>query len=392
VKISTDEILDQFRIELPSWGFNNVGTRFGVFPQQGAPRSALERIEDAGHVHRFTGGAPTVSLHIPWDRTESAADLAKHARDQGVAIGAINSNTFQDGSYRLGSLAHHDPSVRRRATAHIAECCDVARATQADALKVWLGDGTNYPGQDSFRLRKSRLADALREVHSMLPETARLLIEYKPYEPAFYHTDIQDWGMALLLARHAGERAQVVVDVGHHFHGVNIEQIVAILLDEGRLGSFDLNDRKYGDDDLIAGAINPYQLFLIFNELVDGSSSNAPAHVKACASQVLYMVDQAHNVEPRIPAMILTVMTLQENWMKANLVDREALQEAQAAGDILEANRCLKAAFDTDVRPMIVAWRESRGLPADPFAAYIASGIEAKRAATRQDGVPVAWH
>jgi L-rhamnose isomerase/sugar isomerase len=382
-------VLDAFVVELPSWGFSNTGTRFRVFPQPGTPRDAFEKIDDAATVHRYTGVAPLVSLHIPWDRVDDLAGLGAHADARGVCIGAVNSNTFQDEDYRLGSLAHPDPAVRAKAMRHMEECCDIVAATDAHALKVWLGDGTNYPGQDGFRARKHRLMDALRTVHDRLPQSARLLVEYKFYEPAFYHTDIQDWGMALLLARHAGERGRVVVDLGHHAHGVNIEQIVAILLDEGRLGAFDLNDRKYGDDDLIAGSVNPYQLFLIFNELAGAGLESSAAG--ACARAVSYMVDQAHNVEPKIPAMIRTVTTLQEQWVKAHLVDREALGDAQNRGDILAANDCLKDAYDTDVRPVLSRWRDARGLAADPLRAYLDSGEPEARAQARREGVPAGW-
>jgi L-rhamnose isomerase/sugar isomerase len=381
--------LDRFEVELPSWGFSNTGTRFRVFPQAGTPRTVEEKIEDASTVHRFTGAAPLLSLHIPWDHADDYQALAEQAAAQGLRIGGINSNTFQDEEYRLGSLANSDAEVRARAVAHLVECCQIVGATHAQALKVWLGDGTNYPGQDDFRARKARLEEALAAAHAALPAPARLLVEYKLYEPAFYHTDIQDWGMALLLCQKAGERAQVVVDLGHHAHGVNIEQIVAILLSEGRLGAFDLNDRKYGDDDLIAGSINPYQLFLIFNELVGaGTETGAAAQ---CARAVSYMVDQAHNVEPKIPAMIRTVMTLQEHWVKAQLVDRDGLAQRQSEQDILGANTVLKDAYDTDVRPILAGWRKARNLPVDPFEAYLASGEERKRAETRREGIAAGW-
>ncbi|HZS14527.1 MAG TPA: L-rhamnose isomerase [Candidatus Dormibacteraeota bacterium] len=382
-------VLDAFVVELPSWGFSNTGTRFRVFPQPGTPRDTLEKLDDAATVHRYTGAAPLVSLHIPWDRVDDYAALSAHATERGLRLGAINSNTFQDEDYRLGSLAHPDAAVRAKAMRHMQECCEIVAATGAHALKVWLGDGTNYPGQDDFRSRKHRLMDALRAVHDQLPEPARLLVEYKFYEPAFYHTDIQDWGMAMLLARHAGERGRVVVDLGHHAHGVNIEQIVAILLDEGVLGAFDLNDRKYGDDDLIAASVNPYQLFLIFNELAGAGLESSAAG--ACARGIAYMVDQAHNIEPKVPAMIRTVTTLQEHWLKACLVDRPALQAAQQAGDIVGANECLKDAYDTDVRPLLARWREARNLPAEPLRAYLASGEAEARAQARREGVPAGW-
>ena len=382
-------ILDALVAELPSWGFSNTGTRFRVFPQPGTPRTTFEKLDDAATVHRYTGAAGVVSLHIPWDRVDDYGALATYAAERQLRIGAINSNTFQDADYRLGSLAHPDAAVRRKAMAHLEECCSIVEATSSHALKLWLGDGTNYPGQDDVRARKHRLQDAVRTIHDALPAGARLLIEYKFYEPAFYHTDIQDWGMALLLARHAGDRARVVVDLGHHAHGVNIEQIVAILLDEGRLGAFDLNDRKYGDDDLIAGSVNPYQLFLIFNELAAaGAESDAAGQ---CARAVAYMVDQSHNIEAKVPAMIHTVMTLQEQWVKAHLVDRAALRAAQESGDVIDATACLKDAFDTDVRPLLARWREARGLPANPLRAYLDSGEAQARAESRREGVAAGW-
>lgn len=374
---SLHSALGEFMIELPSWGFSNSGTRFRVFEQAGTPRSVEEKIEDAGSVQRYTGAAPILSLHIPWDRVEDYAQLPALAMAHGLRIGAINSNTFQDEHYRLGSLAHPDAAVRERALGQILECCEIVAATGSPALKVWLADGTNYPGQDDMRARKERLEVALEHIHGELPDPAALLVEYKFYEPAFYQTDIPDWGMALLLCHKAGDRARVVVDLGHHAHGVNIEQLVAVLLSEARLGGFDLNDRKYGDDDLVAGSINPYQLFLIFNELVGAAAEGGIAG--ECARRVGYMVDQAHNIEPKIPAMIRTVMTLQEQWLKAQLVDRAALAEYQRNQDILGANGVLKDAFDTDVRPIAARWREGRGLPSDPFAAYAQSGDDDRR-------------
>ena len=383
------EHIERLQLEVPSWGFSNTGTRFKVFNQDGVPRDTLEKIEDAATVHSYTGCTPLVSLHIPWDRVNDFSALASFASERGLRIGAINSNTFQDDEYRLGSLAHPKASVRRKALQHLEDCCRIVGETQAHALKVWLGDGTNYPGQDSFRARKLRLEEAFGAIHAWLPAPARLLIEYKLYEPAFYHTDIQDWGMALVLCRAAGERARVVVDLGHHAHGTNIEQIVAILLAEGMLGAFDLNDRKYGDDDLVAGSINPYQLFLIFNELVGAAAETGVAG--ACARQVAYMIDQAHNIELKLPALILTAVTLQEQWTKALLVDRAELARKQAAGDVLGANAVLKDAYDTDVRSLLERWRKQRGLPVDPFRAYADSGEEAARADRRREGVPAGW-
>jgi L-rhamnose isomerase / sugar isomerase len=383
--------LDAFELELPSWGFSNTGTRFRVFPQAGTPRNAHEKIDDVATVHRYTGAAPRVSLHIPWDRVEDMAQLAQYAQAHGVSIGGINANTFQDEDYRLGSLGHPSNTVRRKAMEHMRACVDVMEQTSSSVLKIWLGDGTNYPGQDDFRARKRRLQDGLREVHDMLPDDATMLVEYKLYEPALYHTDIQDWGMALLFCRFAGDRARVVVDLGHHAQGVNIEQIVAVLLDEERLGAFDLNDRKYGDDDLMAGSVNPYQLFLIFHELVSAEHASNADGVARCARRVKYMVDQAHNIEAKVPAMIRTVTTLQEHWLKAQLVDREALAAAQVSGEIVAANDLLKDAYDTDVRSVISRWREARGLPSDPVRAYLASGEVEQRQRERAEGVAAGW-
>jgi L-rhamnose isomerase/sugar isomerase len=384
------QALDRLQLELPSWGFSNSGTRFRVFPQPGAPRTAEEKVEDAATVHRYTGAAPLVSLHIPWDQVDDYGALRRHAEDLGVRLGAVNSNTFQDEEYRLGSLAHPSAAVRRKAMAHLEACCEIVPQTGAHALKVWLSDGINYPGQDDMRARKRRLEEAFALIHERLPAPARLFIEYKLYEPAFYATDIADWGMALKLCEKAGDRAVVVVDLGHHAHSVNIEQIVAALLDEGRLGAFDLNDRKYGDDDLMAGSINPYQVFLILNELVQAEADGGTAG--SCAAKVAYMVDQSHNIEPKVPAMIRTVMTLQELWAKAALVDHPALRARQEAGDMLGANAVLKDAYDTDVRPRLAAWRTGRGLAEDPFTAYLASGDEERRAEARRGGVAAGWN
>jgi L-rhamnose isomerase/sugar isomerase len=306
--------------------------------------------------------------------------LRRHAEGAGIRLGAINSNTFQDEDYRLGSLAHPSAVVRRKAMAHLEACCEIVPQTGAHALKVWLSDGTNYPGQDDLRSRKQRLEEAFAHIHQSLPAPARLFIEYKLYEPAFYATDIPDWGMAMKLCEKAGDRAVVVVDLGHHAHSVNIEQIVAALLDEQRLGAFDLNDRKYGDDDLMAGSINPYQVFLILNELIQAEADGGAAG--DCATQVAYMVDQSHNIEPKVPAMIRTVMTLQELWAKAALVDRTELRVRQQEGDVLGANGVLKDAYDTDVRPQLAKWRATRSVACRRVAA------EWRRAGTERQPSP----
>jgi L-rhamnose isomerase/sugar isomerase len=388
---SINWVIDELAVEIPSWGFVNTGTRFRVFPQPGVPRNPFEKIEDAATVARYTGVARTVALHIPWDRVDDYAGLAAYARERGISIGGINSNTFQDEDYKLGSLCHPSAAVRRKATDHIVACCDVARQTGSGIVKVWLADGTNYPGQDDFRARRRRLIETLTEVYAALPEKARMLLEYKLYEPAFYHTDVQDWGESLTVCQHLGERAQVCVDTGHHAMGVNIEQIVAILLQEGRLGAFDLNDKKYGDDDLMVGSIDPYQLFRIFHELVGAMRDGTDAVARATASKVVYMIDQCHNIEPKIPAMIRSVMTLQETFARALLVDYAALRNAQNGGDVLEANRIVQNAFQTDVRPILAELRVRKGLPADPYSAYLASGEAAEREARRAGGTAAGW-
>ena len=378
-------------VEIPSWGFVNTGTRFRVFPQPGVPRDVFEKVEDAATVARYTGIAKTVALHIPWDAVDDYRALADFASERGIRIGGINSNTFQDEDYKLGSLCHPDAAVRRKAIDHIVTCCDIARQTGSDIVKVWLADGTNYPGQDDFRARRRRLIDALKEVYAALPDNARMVLEYKLYEPAFYHTDVQDWGASLSVCQHLGERAQVCVDTGHHAMGVNIEQIVGILLQEGRLGAFDLNDKKYGDDDLMVGSIDPYQLFRIFHELIGAMRDETDAVARTSAERVVYMLDQCHNIEPKLPALIRSVMTLQETMARALLVDHDALRDAQARGDVLEANRLLQDAFQADVRPVLAELRTERGLPADPYRAYLESGEAEAREAARVGGVAASW-
>jgi L-rhamnose isomerase/sugar isomerase len=383
--------VDGLVIEQPSWGFVNTGTRFRVFPQPGVPRDVFEKIDDAGTVLRYTGVARSVALHIPWDRVDDYPALAAYAAERGLRIGAINSNTFQDEDYKLGSLCHPSASVRAKAVEAIIECCAIAAAMGSQVVKVWLGDGTNYPGQDDLRWRRHRLVEGLREVYPKLPGDARMVLEYKLYEPSLYSTDVQDWGQALSVCRLVGDRAQVCVDTGHHAMGVNIEQIVAILLAEGALGGFDLNDKKYGDDDLMVGSIDPYQLFRIAHELVNAMRDDSDPVAQRCANETIYMLDQCHNIEPKIPAMIRSVMNLQETFAKALLVDREALLAAQSAGDVLAGNAVLADAFATDVRPALADLRVARGLPADPFRAYLESGEEERRAVARAGGVAAGW-
>ncbi len=374
--------LKQQHIETPSWGYGDSGTRFRVFPWPGAARNVYEKLADAAMVHRLTGVAPSVALHIPWDRVDDWEALRKYADELGIRIGAINPNLFQEEEYKLGSVCHPDASVRRKAVQHMLDCVEIMKATGSRDLSLWFADGTNYAGQDDFRARRRRMLEALEEVYSALPADGRMLIEYKFFEPAFYHTDLPDWGTACLMAQKLGDRAAVLVDTGHHAQGTNIEHIVALLLDEGRLGGFHFNNRKYADDDLIVGSVNPFELFLIFNELVAAERSD-DARVAACARGVAYMIDQSHNIEPKIEAMVQSVMNCQQALAKALLVDRAALAQKQAAGDVLGAHRELTAAFDLDVRPLLAQVREEMGLHPDPITALKESGYEAKIAAER---------
>jgi L-rhamnose isomerase/sugar isomerase len=370
-------------IELPSWAFGNSGTRFKVFGQPGVARDPYEKIEDAAQVHKHTGVAPRVSLHIPWDRVDDFGKLTAHAHDLGVGIGAVNSNLFQDDDYRLGSLTHPDEAVRRKAIDHHAECIDVMRQTGSTDLKIWLPDGTNYPGQDDLRGRQDRLADSLQQIYALLDPEHRLLLEYKFFEPYFYAMDIPDWGTSLLHCVALGDQAQVVLDTGHHAPGTNIEFIVMQLLRAGRLGAFDFNSRNYADDDLIVGSADPFQLFRIMNEIV---ASDA-----LLGSGVNFMLDQCHNIEPKIPAQIRSVMNVQEATAKTLLVDREALASAQRGGDVLGANGVLMDAYDTDVRPLLAELRESQGLDPDPYAAYARSGYQERIARERVGGEQAGW-
>ncbi|WP_432541266.1 L-rhamnose isomerase [Kineococcus sp. SYSU DK002] len=382
-------------IELPSWAFGNSGTRFKVFGTPGTPRDPFEKISDAAQVHRFTGIAPRVSLHIPWDLVDDYGKLAAHAADAGVRIGTINSNLFQDDDYKFGSLTHPDAAVRAKAVAHHAQCVDVMRATGSKELKLWLPDGTNYPGQDDLRDRQERLAESLQQVYALLDDDHRLVLEYKFFEPAFYHTDIPDWGTSLLHCLALGERAKVVLDTGHHAPGTNIEFIVVQLLRAGRLGAFDFNSRFYADDDLMAGAADPFQLFRITYEIVR-SGALEPAHGPGVAWDpagpgVNFMLDQCHNVEEKIPGQIRSVTNIQQATAKALLVDREALTAAQRAGDVLGAHDVFMDAFHTDVRPLLAELRESMGLDADPMAAFKASGYLERTAAERIGGQQAGW-
>ncbi|WP_155358035.1 L-rhamnose isomerase [Acrocarpospora macrocephala] len=369
-------------IETPSWAYGNSGTRFKVFAQRGVPRDPYEKIADAAQVHLFTGVAPTVALHIPWDRVDDYADLARHARELGVGIGAINSNVFQDDDYMLGSVTNPDARVRRKAIQHLLDCVDIMDATGSDTLKLWFSDGINYPGQDDIRARQDRLAEALTEVYARLGPSQRFLLEYKFFEPAFYATDVPDWGTAYAHCLRLGPQAQVVVDTGHHAPGTNIEFIVAFLLREGKLGGFDFNSRFYADDDLMVGAADPFQLFRIMYEVIRGGGYT---------SGIAFMLDQCHNIEPKIPGQIRSVMNVQEATAKALLVDRAALANAQTAGDVLAANAVLMDAYNTDVRPLLADLRQEMSLAPDPMAAYAASGYPEKIVTERVGGAQAGW-
>jgi L-rhamnose isomerase/sugar isomerase len=367
------ERLAALEIETPSWGYGNSGTRFHVYPWPGAARTVRERLDDAALVHRLTGCCPSVALHIPWDRVEDWTALADYAGERGLRIGAINPNLFGDDAYRLGSICHPDAGVRAQALDHCRECVDIAQAVGSTIVSLWLADGTNYPGQDDLRGRHDRLATGLEQLYGLLPQGMRLLVEYKFFEPGFYSTDLPDWGTAALLCRRLGPQAQVLVDTGHHPQGTNIEQIVAVLLGEGLLGGFHFNNRKYADDDLIVGSIDPFELFRIMRELTrDGA-----------AERVALMIDQSHNVEGKIDAIIQSVMNIQTAYAKALLVDEERLAEAQRAGDVLGAHRILLEAFETDVRPLLARLRERRGVAADPVSAFREGGFAERLAQER---------
>jgi L-rhamnose isomerase/sugar isomerase len=371
----TDQLAARFGelvIETPSWGYGDSGTRFGVFPQAGRPRDVFERIDDAAEVHRLTGTAGAVALHFPWDAVEDYAELRAHISDRGLRVGAVNPNLFQDPDYKLGALTHPDAAVRDKAVDHMLDCVRIARQLGSSAQSLWLADGTNYPGQDDLRERRRRLLDSLGRVYAELPGEQERLVEYKLFEPAFYATDLADWGSALLTCLKLGDRARVLVDLGHHAQGVNIEQIVAFLADEGRLGGFHFNNRKYADDDLIVGSVNPFELFLIFVELTAGPELPR------------LTIDQSHNVEAKVEAMVLSVVNLQEAYAKALLVDRGALHAAQRAGDVLGGHEILLDAYRTDVREACAAARAARGAEEDPVGAHRASGYADRVARERR--------
>jgi L-rhamnose isomerase/sugar isomerase len=365
--------LEQFQIEIPSWGFANTGTRFGKFQQAGAASTIEEKFADAAMVHQLTGACPSLALHVLWDFAEgkrSVAEIERLGRKYGIRLGAINPNLFQDQQYKYGSLGNPDSTVREQALQHILDSIEIGKELRSRDISLWFADGSNYPGSSNIRERKRWFAEALRNAHAQLGGDQRLLVEYKPFEPAFYHTDIADWGMALLLARAAGSQALVLVDTGHHYQAQNIEQIVAWLLSENMLGGFHFNDRRYADDDLTLGSIDPYQVFRIFHEIRFFEWETGER------ADIAYMIDQSHNLKTKIEATIQTVVTAQELYARAALVDHEALRAAQQAADIVTAEECLKDAFQTDVRPATQSWRMSKGLPADPLIAYRESGYQ----------------
>ena len=371
---AVEAALAGLEIETPSWGYGDSGTRFAVFQQAGRPRDVFERLDDAAEVHRLTGAAPAVALHFPWDQVDDLSALRAHADSVGLRIGAVNPNLFQAADYMLGSITHPDEAVRRKAVDHLLECVEIASELDSTAQSLWLADGTNYAGQDDLRARRRRMLESLQEVYAALPAEQELLVEYKFFEPGFYATDFADWGSSLLICQKLGERAKVLVDMGHHAQGTNIEQIVAILDEEGRLGGFHFNNRKYADDDLIVGSVNPFELFLVFCEL---TAAGRPLP--------RLTIDQSHNVEPKVEAMVLSVVNIQEAFAKALLVDREALAAYQADGDVLGGHEVLLDAFRTDVRPLCARVRAAKGAPEDPVRALRESGY-AQRVASERGG------
>ena len=377
-------VLDTLEIEVPSWAYGNSGTRFRVFSTPGSPRNVFEKISDAAEVHKNTNLSPRVALHIPWDKVDNMKDVAKYAQDNGVDIGTINSNTFQEEDYKFGSLTHHDARIRQRAIDHHLECLEIMNQTGSNDLKIWLADGSNYPGQVNLRQRQDRLQESLKAIYSQLSKSQRLVLEYKFFEPAFYHTDVPDWGTAYVQVAELGPQATVCLDTGHHAPGTNIEFIVAQLLRLGKLGSFDFNSRFYADDDLIVGAADPFQLFRIMFEVLRNGGMDRK-------TGVVFMLDQAHNIEPKIPAQIRSVLNVQEMTARALLVDQVGLAKAEKENDVLEANQILMDAFYMDVRPALAAWRETKGRPADPYRAFLDSGYMEKIANDRVGGTAMSW-
>ncbi len=377
-------VLKRLAIETPSWAYGNSGTRFKVFGQLGVPRDPYEKVADAAQVHKYTGAAPTVALHIPWDKVADYSNFSEHAKSLGVSLGTINSNTFQDDDYLLGSVCNPDSKIRAKAVAHLIDCIDIMDITGVRDLKLWFADGTNYPGQDSIRERQDRLAESLEKAYARLGDNQRLLLEYKFFEPAFYHTDVPDWGTSLVHCLALGPKAWVVVDTGHHAPGTNIEFIVANLLRAKRLGAFDFNSRFYADDDLIVGAADPFQLFRIMHEVNVGGGFDI-------GTPVSYVLDQCHNIEAKIPGQIRSIMNVQEAVAKAITVDQSALKAAQVAGDVLAAHEVLMDAYNTDVRPLLREFRADNGIDPEPMKAYAASGYAKKIATERVGGNQAGW-
>jgi L-rhamnose isomerase/sugar isomerase len=374
-------LVDEFKIETPSWGYADTGTRFGKFLQPAAAGTIDEKLADAGVVHKYSGCCPTVAVHVLWDFSVGvdATQTAKIAEKNGIRIGAINPNFFQDQVYKFGSVCSPNERANHAAHRHMMDSIAIAKAVKSDAISLWFADGTNYPGQDDIVARKRRMEGALRQWHDAMPQNMTMLVEYKPFEPAFYHTDIADWGMAYIFAQSAGPRARVLVDTGHHYQAQNIEQLVAWLIDEEMLGGFHFNDRKYADDDLTLGSIDPYAVFRIFHEI-----RNAAEIHGRDVSKIAYMVDQSHNLKPKIEAMIQTAMTAQELYLKACLVDRKKLQDAQARSNIVDAEEVIRDAFFTDVKPILAEWRKKKGIDPNPLQAYRASGYEARVSKDRE--------
>lgn len=365
--------LKALKVETPSWGYGDSGTRFKVFQKEGVPRNPFEKFDDAAKVHALTGICPSVAIHIPWDKVDDYDALKRHADALGVSIGAINPNLFQEDDYMFGSVTNADARIRRKATEHLLECVDIARTVGSNAISLWFADGTNYPGQADIRKRKHWMYESLAEVYAAMTPKMRMLIEYKFFEPAFYHTDLADWGMAFTMANKLGPQAEVLVDTGHHAPGTNVEHIVAYLLDERKLGGFHFNSRKYADDDLIVGAINPYELFLIFYQIID-AAADANAGVRRSAEQIAYMIDQSHNIEPKIPAMIRSVLNVQTQYAKALLINLDEVRQAQEKQDVMAAEQAVREAFECDVAPLLRVVREEMGVPVDPMRAFLASG------------------
>ncbi|EPZ52532.1 hypothetical protein N007_02800 [Alicyclobacillus acidoterrestris ATCC 49025] len=369
------EKLVRLQIETPSWGYGDSGTRFKVFQKVGVPRNPYEKFDDAAEVHRLTGACEAVAIHIPWDKVSDYQELKSYAESVGLKIGAVNPNLFQDDDYMLGSVTNANASIRRKAVDHLLECVDIMKQVGSNALSLWFADGTNYPGQGHLRRRKRWLQEALEETYRALSPDMKMLIEYKFFEPGFYHTDVADWGMSFQAAQKLGPQAEVLVDTGHHALGTNVEHIVSYLLDEGKLGGFHFNSRKYADDDLIVGSSNPYELFLIFYQILD-AHLDEDVKVRETAENIAYMIDQSHAIEPKIPAMIRSICNIQTQYAKALLINHAELKEKQENNDVLGAENALRTAFEIDVTPLLLAVREERGLPPDPMRAFLESGYQ----------------